>query len=188
MLLRKRLAMIPCLDHGSVELLSCAPNGVQLKTIVNSMRRGQVGPQLLRMPMVYFKITAPYFVILALGNLKRVTDDSYKPEVYLPKLDDIGSPSLDTNQEIADSIQATIEAGHINRDMYVKDGCNQYVAKMTSTISTYWSGIVYGDLETWVNFYSQKHAPSQVKAYQLAVQDLLRVEYTDLDDYLRRSR
>ena len=180
--------MIPCLDKGSVELLSCAPNGKQLATIVSQMRRGQVGPHLLRVPMVYFKVKAPYFVVLAMGNVRSITDQQYDPEVYYPEIDDVGQVELETRQDIADSIRSTIDAGSINREMYVKDGCNRFVATMTSTVSTYWSGVMYADLETWCDFYQQKHAPHQIKVYQKAVEDLLKVEYPELDDYIRRSR
>jgi len=180
--------MIPCLDKGFVELLSCAPNGKQLSLIVQQMRRGQVGPHLLRVPTVYFKVKAPYFVTLAMGNIRSITDQTYSQEVYHPEIDEIAPIEVESRQDMADSIKSTIDAGNINRDMYVKDGCNRFVATMTSTISTYWLGVMYADLETWCDFYQQKHAPHQIKTYQKAVEDILKVEYPELEDYIRRSK
>jgi len=180
--------MIPCLNKGSVELLSSAPSGVQLSSIVRQMRKGQVGPHLLRIPMVYFKVTAPYFVILAMGNIRSISDASYIPETFHPEIDDVGPVDIESREEIAESIRSTIDAGILNREMYVKDGCNRFVATVTSTIATYWSGVMYADLETWCDFYQQKHAPHQIKTYQKAVEDILRVEYPEIEDYLRRSK
>jgi hypothetical protein len=180
--------MIPCLDKGYVELLSCAPDGKALATVVHQMRRGYVGPHLLRIPTVYLKFKAPYFVTLAMGNIRSVTDQSYQPEVYHPEVDEVGSIDVESRQDIVESIRSTIDAGNLNREMYVKDGCNRFTATMTSTVSTYWQGLMYADLETWCDFYQQKHAPHQIKVYQKAVEDILKVEYPELDDYLRRSK
>jgi hypothetical protein len=180
--------MIPCLDYGSVELLSCAPDGNQLKSIVDVMRRGRVGPQILKLPVVYFKFIAPIFVVNSMGTFRKIQDDNYVPETYFPKIDDISARDLETSEAIQESLSATLDAGIVNRTTYIEDGCNQFTATLTSTVCTYWSGIVYGDLETWYQFFSQKHAPSQIKTYQKAVEDLLVVEYRDLDDYIRRSK
>jgi hypothetical protein len=180
--------MIPCLDHGSVELYSVAPNGKELKKIVDVMRRGRVGPQLLKLPTVYLKITAPIFVVNSMGAFKKLQDDYYKPETFFPIIDDINARDLETSQEIARSISETLEAGIVNRTSYVDDGCNPFIAGLTSSVCTYWSGIVYADLETWCQFFLEKHAPRHIKVYQKAVEDILRVEYVELDDYLRRSK
>jgi len=180
--------MIPCLDKGYVELLSASPTGKQMVHIVNVVRKGAVGPQLLKIPMVYFNVKAPLFVIMTMGNIRYITDANQTGECYLPNIDDVGCTDIDTSKDIVESMSSTIEAGEINREMYVKDGCNRFLAQVTSTVATYWRGMMYADLETWCNFFSQKHAPHQIRVYQKAVEDLLRVEYQDLDDYIRRSR
>jgi hypothetical protein len=180
--------MVPCLDYGFVELISAAPDGKQLVKIVDTMRRGKTTPQILKMPMVYFKFKAPIFVVVAMGNFKKLQDNSYDPEYYYPKIDDIRAPDLETSEDIAESIKMTIDAGLVNQETYVVDGCNPFVATLTTTVSTYWQGVIYGDLLTWIEFAREKHAPAQIKTYQRAVEDILVAEFPALDDYLRRSR
>lgn len=178
--------MIACLDHGFVELISVAPSSSNYKKIVDQMCGNKINRNLLKMPMIYFKISAPLFVINSLNSFKKITDNSYKPLVYHPKIDEINAKDLDTSSEITSSIISTIEAGLINQLTYQEDGCNPFISTFTNTVCTYWSGVIYGDLDTWCSFFKEKHAPHQIKVYQKAVEDLLKLEYPYLDDYLRR--
>lgn len=180
--------MVPCLDKGYVELIGCSPSGKELENIIEVSLKGRVSSNLLKSTMLHFRVKAPYFVVMSMGNIRYITDAHQTSEVYTLELDDLGCKDLDTAKDILFSINSTIEATNINREMYIKDGCNRFVATMTSTTSTYWSGIMYADMDTWCDFYKQKHAPHQINTYQKAIEQILKVEYPRLDDYLRRRQ
>ena len=180
--------MRPCLDKGFVEFLSASPDRKTMELIVDSMKRGRVPTGLAHMTSICMKVRAPLFVMLAMGRFSLIQDDSYSPETYASTLDDVRASDIETSAQICESINMTIEAGHVNREAYKADGCNGFTATFTSTISTYWQGVALGDLQTWVDFANEKHAPHHIAVYQKAVQEILAVEFPRLDDFLRRSR
>jgi hypothetical protein len=180
--------MIACLDHGSIDLLSASPTGKILDDIVIKMKKNRVSNQILSDTVVHFKITAPLFVIIAMNRFKKIQDESYEPQVYKPKIDDVKALDISVSNEIAEHMLQTIEAGLANETLYAKDGCNGFTATMTKTVSTYWSGVISGDLRSWIDFANEPHAPHHIAVYQSAVKDLLIVEFKNLDDYARRAK
>lgn len=180
--------MRPCLDKGFIELLSASPDKKTMEYIVDTMKRGRVPTGLTRMTSVCMKVKAPLFVLLAMNRFSRIQDDNYISEVYVTTIDDIRAPDLDASRDICSSINMTIDAGNTNREAYKTDGCNGFTATFTSTLSTYWQGILYADLQTWVDFVNEKHAPHHIAVYQKAVQEILAVEFPRLDDFLRRGK
>lgn len=180
--------MRPCLDKGFVEFLSASPDRKTMEYIVDTMKRGRIPTGLTRMTSVCMKVKAPLFVLMAMGRFCKIQDDSYVPEVYVAVVDDIKTPHLQTSADICESINMTIDAGDANREAYKADGCNGFVAAFTSTVATYWQGIAYADLQTWIDFANEKHAPHHIAVYQKAVQEILAVEFPRLDDFLRRGR
>jgi hypothetical protein len=158
-----------------------------MNLIVDKLKRGRVPTGILRASTVYLQIKAPLFVIMAMSRFSMIQDDSYAPEAYIATIDDIKAKNLEISVEICESINMTIAAGEANRDAYAADGCNTFAAAMTSTISTYWQGVAYADIQTWLDFANQKHAPHHIAVYQTAVQNILMAEFPKLDDIIRRS-
>jgi hypothetical protein len=65
----------------------------------------------------------------------------------------------------------------------MEDGCDRFIASLTTPVSTYWEGIVYGDLSTWMEFAESKSAPRIVAMYQEAIRNMLIAEYGNIYNY-----
>jgi hypothetical protein len=181
------LGATPVLDHGWIKLLSCSPNGKELQEIRTRYYRGTIQSSMVQMTQIAIEMNVPMFVRLAMGRIPFVLKPFHNYEkFYNPTVADIGSGSLETDKQIQESIQMTMDALIVNQETYVSDGCNNFVAMMTVPTSSYVSGIAYGTMGDWMDFISQAGAPNQVKAYQDSIRKTLAAEFTVWEEIEKR--
>lgn len=178
---------IPVLDHGWIKLMSCSPSGRELQEIRVQYYRGSIQSSMLSMTQIAIEINTPIFVRIAMGRIPFVSKPFNRyEEFYNPTIADIGSGNLETNKEIQESIQMTMDALITNQDTYTSDGCNNFVAMMTAPTSSYVSGIAYASMGEWMDFVCLAHTPPQVKAYQDSIRKTLMAEFPMWEEFEKR--
>ena len=177
----------PVLDHGWIKLLSCSPNGKEMQEIRTRYYRGTIQSSMIQMTQIAIEMNVPIFVRIAMGRIPFVLKpfNTYE-NFYNPTVADICSGNLETNQQIQENIQMTMDALMTNQETYVSDGCNNFVAMMTAPTSAYVSGIAYGNMGEWMDFTSLASAPNQVKAYQDSIRKTLMAEFTVWEEIEKR--
>jgi len=183
------LGSTPVLDKGYVKLLSASPSGQQISIIRNQVFRGLVKESLTDLPRVVLKIRCPYVVLHHLQSTKiRIINDLSvnKEFVYEPQITDIRSGKHETDVELAEYMSSTLNALVVNQVTLKQDGCNAFIAQLTTPIAAYWEGIAYGDLSDWIRIIVAPHTPPMVKAYQDAFKLTISTEFLELDEFIRR--
>lgn len=181
------LGAIPVLDHGWIKLLSCSPNGKELQEIRQQYYRGTIQSSMVKMTQVSIEINMPIFVRIAMGRIPFVLKpfNNYE-KFYNPSIADIGSGNLETNKQIQESIQMTMDALITNQETYMSDGCNHFVAMMTVPTSAYISGVAYSSMEEWMSFVCLTNTPNQVKSYQEGIKKILMAEFPMWEEIEKR--
>lgn len=172
------LGAIPVLVDGWVRLVSASPSSKEFSSFTERYRRLASDSAVLESTHLIIEMKVPTIILLSMGRLQYQLHpvDSLK-DVWLPNEADIQARELEVGREIAAHIKATAEAQLSNQEMFVKDGCNGWVAKTTTPISAYVTAYIYGNLACWLDFVNAPGAPKPVKAYQDAVLGIIRAEY-----------
>lgn len=174
----------PILDHGYVELFSVSPDGEKMKHVFRQHYGKIYKPSLLSIPRVVFSVKCPIAILMTMTRLNLVADLSYeKKHAFNPTVEHISSGDLETDQNISESIAMTNESLMLNQKAYAEDNCDRFIATLTTPISAYWEGLVYGDLSTWVEFTESKHAPRVVSLFQKEIRNILTAEYGMVFNY-----
>ena len=181
------IGRIPTLDKGFVQLRCCAPNARDLDVMKSELYRGTLSPQLLETVNVFLNVKCPYFLLIPLisSGIRAISRPGQSSDAYIPQVDVIKSGNNAVDLEIAESMGATIEALMLNQLSYAKDGCNGFVATITTPVAAYWEGMMFGLLEDWVRFANAPGLHPLVKEYQKSVLSALSVEYTNINDISR---
>lgn len=181
------IGRIPTLDKGFVQLRCCAPNSRDLDVMKSELYRGTLSPQLLEIVNVFLNIKCPYFLLIPLvsSGIRAIPRPGQTNDAYMPQVDVIKSGSSTLDVEMAESMGMTIEALMLNQSSYVKDGCNSFVATITTPVAAYWEGVMFGLLKDWVRFANASGLHPLVKEYQKSVLSALSVEYTNINDISR---
>jgi len=80
-------------------------------------------------------------------------------------------------------LQETTDALALNQKGFEMDGCNRFTSQTLTPINKYNEVIVHGDLEVWFKLLNRKKLPTQIEQYRVAVEELLKTEWLDLDKY-----
>jgi hypothetical protein len=102
-------------------------------------------------------------------------------ETYIPTVDEIGSGTLQTNKDIVESMEMTLNALLTNRSSYATDKCNGFVANTTLPLATYVNVIASGSLSLWIDYCKAIGFSKQVSSYQTAIFNLIKGEIPDID-------
>lgn len=178
---------IPVLDKGFVQLRCCAPNFHDLEVMKSELFRGNLTPQLIETVHVYLNVKCPYFLLVPLlsSGIKAISRPGVPGDAYVPRVDDIKSGNHESDLEIQYSMNLTIDSLMLNQKAYAKDGCNPFVASVTTPVAAYWEGVMFGLMRDWVRFAAAPGLHSLVKEYQKSVVNALSVEYKNINDIMR---
>lgn len=181
------IGKIPTLNKGFVQLRSCAPSHLELEKIKSEIYRGTLTPQLIDMVYVVLNVKCPYFLMIPLvsSGIRAAARPGPAMDAYRPGPEWIKSGKHATDREISESISQTVESLMLNQEAYVKDGCNSFVASITTPVSAYWEGVMSGFLRDWIRFISTPGLHPMVKQYQNSVSNAILIEYTNLNDIIR---
>lgn len=181
----------PVLDKGYVKMFSASPSGRQFQEIRAIMFRGALRESLADIPRVVLEVRCPYVVLHAMQSTKiRVVNNfsSFKHVVYEPQVTDIRSGNHEKDVQLSEYMCSTLNALAINQATLNQDGCNTFIAGLTTPIAAYWEGLVYGDLTDWIRVITAPHAPNIIKAYQEAFNSVISAEFIELEELTRRIR
>jgi hypothetical protein len=179
------------LDKGYVKVISASPSGKQFQEMRSQIFRGVIKESLIEIPRVILKIKCPYVVLHAMQSTKIriVTNYSrYEAQVYEPQVTDIRSGNHEKDVQLSDYISSTLSALIVNQTTLQQDGCNGFIAGLTTPIAAYWEGIVYGDLSDWIDVITAPNAPNMIKAYQNAFNVAISTEFLELEEIIRVRR
>jgi hypothetical protein len=185
------LGATPVLDKGYVLSVSSSPNGNALREIRAQIYRGVLKEGLADIPRVVLKVRCPLVVLHSMMATKlRIIQDPYaiKDDVHEPQVTDIRSGKLETDTELAEYMAQTLNALVLNQTTLKEDGCDGFVASLTTPIAAYWEGLVYGDLSDWIRVIVTPGAPRMIKSYQDAFRSVLSAEFLDLDEMIKRVK
>lgn len=181
------LNKIPVLDKGYVQLSSFAPSFLEVESMRSEFFRGALAPQLIETIHVFLRLKCPYFILIPLltSGMRAISVPGLASDAFIPHVNDIMSSSLGSSQEIRDSMSLTIDSLMLNQKAYVKEGCNAFVASLTTPVSAYWEGIIFGQLKDWIRFGNASGLHPLIKEYQRSVIDCISVEYKNINDIIR---
>jgi hypothetical protein len=97
----------------------------------------------------------------------------------------IEGESLEDRQEIARYIELTTEALLLNHKGLAMDGSSRFTAQLLTPITVYNELIVSGKLINWIQFIKQKQLPKELELYRKSVEDILSVEWRNIDSLMR---
>jgi hypothetical protein len=178
---------IPVLDKGFVQLKCCAPNFQDLEIMRSELFRGNLTPQLIETVHIYLNIKCPYFLLVPLlsSGIRAIPRPGSPGDAFVPRIDDVKSGNHESDTEIQYSMALTIDSLMLNQKAYTKDGCNSFVASITTPVAAYWEGMMFGLLRDWIRFVGASGLHPLVKEYQKSVVDALSVEYKNINDIMR---
>jgi hypothetical protein len=184
---RTKLNRLPVLDHGYVSLMSCSPSYSDHLEIRSSMFRNRLTSQAIDMIYVHLQVKCPYFILIPMvsSGIRCTSSVSQASDAFCPTVDMIASGSTANDRDISESMKMTVESLMLNQKSYVHDGCNAFVASVTTPVSAYWEGVMYASMGEWSRFMFAKDLHPIVKQYQRAVHDAVSIEYKNLEDIKR---
>lgn len=182
------LNRIPVLDHGYVRPVGFCPSSSDLDKLRSSHFRNTYPASILDMTSVVLEIRCPYFILIPLvsAGVRASSSMSSAEIAYSPTVDRINSGKLESDREISESMKMTIESLMINQKAYVHDGCNHFVAALTTPVAAYWEGVLQGSLPTWIRFYGAKGLHPLVGEYQRTISQIISSEYKNIHDIQKR--
>jgi hypothetical protein len=181
------LNKITVLDKGFVAPLSFSGSGKALQEIQDHYFKTKANFKLLELSSACIVIKCPLFVQLNLSQygLNIITTPSDNVEAYIPDLSLVQGESLEDRQEIVRYIELTTEALLLNHKGMTMDGSSRFTAQLLTPITVYNELIVNGKLVNWIQFIKQKQLPKELELYRKSVEDILLVEWRNLDSLMR---
>jgi len=173
------LNKIPVLDKGYVAQISCSLPREEFKNIQTRFFRGVLDDRLLQMPQLHIEIKCPLFVQLSFTetHLTALPLKGQKPEVYVPKVNEINARDLETSEMIQADIERTADALLMNPKSYQMDGCDIFMSQTMAPIAIYNTLIVSGNLSQWISYVKRTDLPSPIEAYRQALTDIILAEW-----------
>jgi hypothetical protein len=181
------LNKINVLDKGFVAPLAVTGNGKLLQEIQDHYFKTRANIKLLELSSVTLVIKCPLFVQLNLSqyNLNIITTPSDDIEAYTPDISMIEGDSIEDREEIARYIEITTEALLLNHKGMAMDGSSRFTAQLLTPITVYNELIVNGKLKDWINFLRQKRLPKEIEIYRSTIQDVISVDWKNLDQLIK---
>ena len=168
---RTRLNKLPVLDHGYVSLISCSPSYSDHTDIRSSLFRNRLTAQSIDMVYVHLEVKCPYFILIPMvsSGIRCASSVSQASDAFCPTLDMVASGSTANDRDISESMKMTVESLMLNQKSYVHDGCNAFVASITTPVAAYWEGVMYASMTEWSRFMFAKDLHPIVKQYQKTI-------------------
>jgi hypothetical protein len=185
------LTKYPVLDQGYVRLVATSLPQRELLQLASWTFRGSITDKLLSMPILTAEIKAPIALISSLTQMEctAMPYANMDKTAYLKSNEtDIRAPELATSVAISNSINQVLSAAMVNKEMYVKDGCDGVIAGLVTPVAAYWEGLISAKLDAWLRFTSAKGAGRLVREYQEALRNIFLLEYVSYVQYEARSR
>ena len=181
------LNKVNVLDKGFVAPLSFSGGGRTLQELQNHYFKTEANFKLLELSSACLVVKCPLFVQLNLSqySLNIITTPSDNVEAYVPDLSMIEGESLEDRQELARYIELTTEALLLNHKGMTMDGSSRFTAQLLTPITVYNELIVNGKLVNWIQFIKQKQLPKELELYRKSVEDILLVEWSNIDSLMR---
>ena len=174
------LNKIPVLDKGYVALISSCNTTQVLRDIDQEFFAGKYPKVLEELGSMTIAIKCPLFVQLNLSkfNFRIINDDSGSMEAFLPNSVQIGATLRSNGEVIADDISRTTAALLINPKSYQADGADRFISQIITPINVYTTLLVQGSYKEWCAFaYIQTNVPGPIKAYMMALQQIIDAEW-----------
>lgn len=181
------LNKINLLDKGFVAPLCFSGGSRLLQDLQDHYFKTKTNLKLLDIASAALVIKCPLFVQLNLSQygLSIIITPSDDVEAYIPDVGSIDGESLEDRTEIANYIKMTTEALLLNHKGITMDGGSRFTAQLLTPITVYNELVVAGKLANWLSFIKQKQLPKELEVYRKAVEEVLRVEWKNLDQFLR---
>ncbi|NVM33956.1 MAG: hypothetical protein HWN81_00070 [Candidatus Lokiarchaeota archaeon] len=180
------LSKINVLDHGYVGLLSANLNGRAIKNVSDIYFKTRLNKELLKIANATFIIKCPLFVQIFLSqfDLKITPLPSTKQlESYIPDVSEIDTGVAEDDRRIAEYIKETNDALELNSKGFEMDGCDRFTSQTLTPINKYNEVIMHGSLQAWMELIRRKKLPKQLEQYRMAIYELLKTEWLELDQY-----
>lgn len=182
------LSKIPVLDKGYVALIDSCNTTKKLRELGQEFYGGggEYPTSLEDLGNLTVAMKCPLFVQLNLSkfNFKVINADTNSistratTECYLPNAGEVAASESSTSQAIADDIARTADALLINPKAYQADGCDRFISQVLSPVNIYTTIIVQGSYKEWCAFaYNQPKLPAPIKAYTIALQQIITAEW-----------
>lgn len=177
---------IPCLDNGYVALLYSSNTSPQIRELKEQFKLSiSADAQLLSISTMSLIMKCPLFVRMYLSQFGLTSlplnekDSPQELEAYIPNVGEILSGDTETDRLISADINTTTKALLINPLAYQADGCDKFTSQVITPINTYNTIIVHGTYLQWVRVLDQEGLPNSIKAYYLAIKQILEAEWPD---------
>lgn len=174
------LNKIPCLDKGFTALIDSCNTTTKLREIGKEFFDGEYPTSLEELGTMTVVMKCPLFVQLNLTkfNFKVINAKYNDGECYIPNAGEIGCPERTTSEVISDNIARTTAALLINPKAYTADGADRFISQVNTPINVYTTLIIQGSYKEWCAFaYNQPFVPLPIKAYTVAVQQIIESEW-----------
>jgi hypothetical protein len=174
------LSKIPVLDKGYVALIDSCNTTAKLREMGQEFFGGEYPTSLEELGSMTVVMKCPLFVQLNLSkfNFKVINADSGSPEGYIPNPGEIGASERISCEAISDDIARTTDALLINPKAYQADGADRFVSQVLTPVNIYTTLIVQGTYREWCAFaYNQAKVPTPIKAYTIALQQIIDAEW-----------
>ncbi len=183
----KLLDKVRVLDKGFVSVLSVSNTRKTLKDIESNYYKNSTYKALSKIATATLIVKCPLFVQLYISsrpefNFIIFATPQSEAEAYIPDISEIGA-SPEDSKLIKENMFQTTAALLINPKTFQYEGCDKFISQVMTPMSVYNELIVHGSLEDWIKFISKKTLPKPIEQYRKTIEELLRAEWTNLDDY-----
>lgn len=173
------LNKIPVLDKGFVALIDSCNTTSKLRDVGTEFFGGEYPIALEDLGSMTVAIKCPLFFQLFLSkfNLKVINAKDSVLDAYIPNAGEVGASTVTDSEVIVDDLTRTTDALLINPKAYQADGCDRFISQIITPLNIYTTLIVQGTYKEWCSIAFTEKAPAPIKAYMVAIQQILECEW-----------
>jgi len=178
------------LDKGFVAPLCFNGGGRLLQDLQDHFFKANTNMKLLNISSATLVIKCPLFVQLNLSQygFDIITTPSDDVEAYTPDLSMVSGETVEDRERVVDYIKKTTEALVINKKGMEMDGIDKFTAQLLMPITVYNQIIVHGSLADWLVYLNQNKLPKELEAYRCQIQEVLKIEWKNVDSLLKMTQ
>jgi len=178
------------LDKGWVAPLCFNGNGRLLQDLQNHYFKANVNIKLLNISSATLVVKCPLFVQLNLSQygFDIISTPSDGVEAYTPDLSMVDGETVEDREKVVDYIKKTTEALMLNKKGMEMDGTDKFTAQLLMPITVYNQVIVHGSLADWLVYLKQSKLPKELEAYRCQIQEVLKIEWKNVDALLKMTK